>query len=159
MVWGFVALLALLPVFGLAVLSWSSKRPATLGVTAGRLAPCPATPNCVSSQSTDDEHRVEPFSISGADENIDRSQRAKEQFTRLAAVIGEFRGVKIVRQTDDYLHAEFTSRLFRFVDDLEVYLVPAAGVIHCRSASRVGKSDLGANRQRIEAIRKVWSES
>jgi uncharacterized protein (DUF1499 family) len=56
-------------------------------------------------------------------------------------------------QTDDYIHALSKSRIFKFVDDVEFYLPPNESVIHLRSASRVGESDLGVNRRRVEQIR------
>ena len=53
----------------------------------------------------------------------------------------------------DYLYAEYSSALFGFVDDVEFYFPPETHIIHVRSASRLGHSDLGVNRKRIEAIR------
>jgi len=161
MAWCVAGLLGvLLPVAGLAMLSLGGKRPANLGLSDGRLAPCPDSPNCVSSQADAESQRVEPLPLAamrGADEpDIDVSGRAIE---RLAAIVAHMPGGKVVRQTEDYLHAEFTSRLFRFVDDVEFHVDVPAGKIHCRSASRVGYSDMGANRRRIEAIRAALAES
>ena len=65
--------------------------------------------------------------------------------------------VEIVTKTDNYLHAEATSQLLRFVDDLEIRVDEAERLIHIRSASRVGHSDLGVNRQRVESIRKLFN--
>ncbi|MEO1134470.1 MAG: DUF1499 domain-containing protein, partial [Cyanobacteria bacterium J06639_1] len=64
---------------------------------------------------------------------------------------------KVVERGDRYLYAEFTSKLMGFVDDVEFYADEAASVIHVRSASRLGKSDLGVNRKRIEAIRAQYA--
>jgi uncharacterized protein (DUF1499 family) len=66
------------------------------------------------------------------------------------------RGARVITETETYVHATFTSRVFRFVDDLEFYFVLDAPVIHVRSASRVGYSDLGVNRKRVEKIRKAF---
>ena len=65
----------------------------------------------------------------------------------------------VVTATGTYLHAEFRSAVFRFVDDVEFHADEAAGVIQVRSGSRIGFSDLGVNRRRIEAIRARWGEA
>lgn len=75
---------------------------------------------------------------------------------RLKQIVAAMPRAKIVSTSDDYLHAEFTSAIFRFVDDVEFLIDPAAGVIHFRSASRIGYSDLGANRRRMEDLRRRW---
>jgi uncharacterized protein (DUF1499 family) len=123
-------------------------RPANLGVREGRLAPCPSYLNCVSSQSTDKEHSVEPLSYSSP---------TPEAMAALKNIILQKKRTKIVTETSTYLHAEFTSALWRFVDDVEFSFDENAKRIHMRSASRLGKSDLGVNRKRVEAIREVWN--
>lgn len=75
---------------------------------------------------------------------------------RLKSIVAGMPRAKVVSSTDRYLHAEFTSALFRFVDDVEFLIDPDAKQIHFRSASRVGYSDLGANRRRMEAIERLW---
>lgn len=142
-----IPLILLAPVLGLAVLSATAKRPALLGVINGRLAECPSAPNCVSSQAADPGHQIAPLKFEGG---------AVEALQRLKQVLGTIPRLKIVTEQDNYLHAEATSLLFRFVDDVEFLVDPQAGVIHCRSASRVGHSDLGVNRARIEQIRKAF---
>jgi uncharacterized protein (DUF1499 family) len=123
-------------------------RPANLGVREGRLAPCPSYLNCVSSQSTDKEHSVEPLSYSSP---------TPEAMAALKNIILHRKRTKIVTETSTYVHAEFTSALWRFVDDVEFSFDENAKRIHMRSASRLGKSDLGVNRKRVEAIREVWN--
>ena len=118
--------------------------PTNLGVQSGQLAPCPATPNCVSSQSKDAEHAIEPFTYSSA---------SGKAFADLKTVIQSLDRTKVITERPDYLYAEFTSAIMGFVDDVEFYLDAGAKVIHVRSASRLGESDLGVNRQRIETIR------
>jgi uncharacterized protein (DUF1499 family) len=108
------------------------------------LAPCPAKPNCVSSQSADPRHHVESLRYRGAADAAGLAAR------RAVAALPRTR---IVEEESGYLRAEATSRLFRVVDDLELLLAPGEGAIHVRSASRVGYSDLGVNRQRVEALR------
>jgi uncharacterized protein (DUF1499 family) len=131
-------------------LSLRARRPNTLGVQAGRLAPCPNSPNCVSSQASDEAHAIEPLHFRGDPD---------EAWERLQDVLAGQPRTKIISVTEEYLHAECTSRLFRFVDDLECVLDRNAQLIHVRSASRVGHSDLGVNRQRVEALRKAFTAS
>ena len=119
----------------------------TLGTDKGMLSPCPSSPNCVSSQATDASKFVEPIMIP-ADQGDTKAV--------ILNALDSFSRVNVVQARDDYIHAEFTSLIFRFVDDVEFYF-PATEAknrrIDIRSASRVGYSDLGANRKRVEAIR------
>ncbi len=142
-----IVLAVLAPVVLLAVLSATAKRPTNLGVTDGRLAPCPDSPNCVSSQATDPGHRIDPIAFDGP---------ADEALARLKAALATLPRVRVVSEVGDYLHAEATSLLFRFVDDVECYVDRAAKVIHVRSASRAGRSDLGVNRARVEQLRAAF---
>ncbi len=119
-------------------------RPTNLGVKDGRLAPCPETPNCVSSQSSDAAHAIEPLRFSG---------NPTAAMARLKTIIWGMPRTEIVSETDTYLHVEFTSLVFRFVDDVEFLLDEPDSCIQVRSASRMGRSDLGVNRKRIESIR------
>jgi uncharacterized protein (DUF1499 family) len=147
MIYVLLALLVLSPVIVLALLSASAKKPTNLGVVDGRLAACPETPNCVSSQATDSLHQIEPFTFNGT---------AEDAMQRLKAAIGAIPRMSIVTEKDDYLHAEATSFMFRFVDDVEFFVDRSAQLIHCRSASRVGRSDIGVNRARLEQIRAAF---
>lgn len=123
---------------------FAGKRPTNLGVRDGKLAPCPTTPNCVSSQSSDSQHQIEPFAY--------LSSPAKAM-AKLKGVIQSLPRTKIIAETDNYLYAEFTSAMMGFVDDVEFYVDEAAKVIHVRSASRLGQSDLGVNRKRVKSLR------
>jgi uncharacterized protein (DUF1499 family) len=111
-----------------------------------KISVCPATPNCVSSLSGDREHYVRPMQLEAT---------AEIAWEKLKLVLGEERGIKIVAEDKPawYLRAEATSRVFRFVDDVEFQIRPEQKVIHVRSASRVGYWDLGVNRRRAERIR------
>ena len=111
------------------------------------MAPCPGTPNCVSSDALDQPHRVRPLEIA------DDSPHAVWQ--ELLKVVRARPRTTIVTCTDFYLHATESSRIFGFIDDLEFQLRPGEKAIAVRSASRVGFSDLGVNRRRVEAIRKA----
>jgi uncharacterized protein (DUF1499 family) len=128
----------------LALLPWVGAQAAALGPLDGALRPCPASPNCVCSCSSDDAHRIEPLRHAGD---------AGPAWQALQRALATMERVEIVRDEGGYMHAQFTSKVFRFVDDVEFLADPEAGVIHVRSASRVGYSDLGANRRRVEAIR------
>ena len=130
--------------FGILVAGCTGTRPMNLGVHDGKLASCPASPNCVSSQSTDRDHAVEPIPF-------DRTPA--EAMADLNKVLSAMPRVKIVTTTEFYLHAEFTSALLRFVDDVEFWCDDRGRVIHLRSASRLGSSDLGVNRKRVERLR------
>jgi len=138
-----------MPVMG-AIFQFSGSRPTNLGVKDGGLAPCPATPNCVNSQTRDEAHTIAPLQYDGPPEAV---------LSRLKIVIQSQPRVKVVVEGDRYLYAEFTSALMGFVDDVEFYVNPGERVIDARSASRLGESDLGVNRQRIETIRAALSKT
>jgi uncharacterized protein (DUF1499 family) len=121
--------------------NFAGKRPNNLGIKDGKLLPCPNSPNCVNSQSMSIQSQIDPLPPVGIPE--------------LKKVIEGMERTTIIQATDTYLYAEFKSKLMGYVDDVEFYLDPQAHVIHVRSASRLGKSDLGVNRQRIETIREL----
>ena len=139
-------------IFGTCIIlvGCAKSRSIAQGVNDGRLAPCPDSPNCVSSQSTDKKHQVEPISYQGT---------PAEAFAVLKSAIQSMKRAKIVEEKDDYLHAEFRSAVFGFVDDVEFLLDEESNVIHVRSASRTGYSDFGVNRKRVETIRSKLSEN
>lgn len=129
---------------------FSGRRPADLGVRDGRLALCPTSPNCVSSQAPADdaEHHVAPLAFPAAAQGD--AARAWEALER---TVRGMERTTIVTLRADYLHAECASAVLGFIDDLECLLDRGARVIQVRSASRLGYSDLGVNRQRVEALR------
>ncbi|MGE0756223.1 MAG: DUF1499 domain-containing protein [Pirellulaceae bacterium] len=114
----------------------------------GRLAPCPDRPNCVASQAQDPRHAIAPLRFSGS---------ADDAMARLHEVLSQQARCRIVRSEGRYLRAEFRSLVFRFVDDVEFLVDEAEHVIHFRSASRLGFSDLGVNRARMEHIRRAFA--
>jgi uncharacterized protein (DUF1499 family) len=137
----------------LAVLLWllsgcatTEKKP--LGIRDdGRLAPCPSTPNCVSSDAPrGDAHYIEPLRTGDDPDAV---------WQALIAYLERRSAFTIVERRDDYLRAEARTRVLRFVDDVEFHLRPAEREIAMRSASRIGYSDLGANRRRLEALREA----
>lgn len=134
-------------ILGFSVLMGCSGSIPDLGVNNGALLPCPQTPNCVSSQAAGEDHYIEPFHYNGTQQ---------EARNRLLRIIKSEKLTKIQETRENYIRAEFTSALFRFVDDVEFYFPEKQNkesVIHIRSASRVGYSDLGVNRERVELIR------
>jgi len=114
------------------------------------LAPCPRSPNCVSSLAPDEGHRVEPLVLRVPAESAWASARR--------AVLALPR-TRIAVERPGYLRAECTSRWLRFVDDLELALAPDGARIDVRSASRIGYSDLGVNRERVETLRAALREA
>lgn len=114
---------------------------------ASRLAPCPRTPNCVSTQAPPGRHHMDPIPYTGS------LSAARE---KLLAVLRAYPRTRIVREEPDYLKAECRSRLFRFVDDVELLLDDQAKQIHFRSASRIGYGDRGVNRKRMKVIRAAF---
>lgn len=131
----------------LAVMSIFSHKPTNLGVTDGRLAACPNSPNCVSTQADDAGHRMEPIPFTGT---------ADAALQRIKILVAKMPRTKIVTVADNYLHVEFRSAFFRFVDDVEFLIDRQEQLIHFRSASRVGYSDFGVNRERLEQIRNAF---
>lgn len=114
------------------------------------LTPCPASPNCVSSLASDKKHLVMPFMLVNS---------AAEAWPDITAVVLELPRCKIVEQRSGYLHAEVRSRIFRFVDHLELAATSDGKRVDVRSASVTGYSDLGVNRQRIETLRNLLQEA
>ncbi len=108
------------------------------------MAPCPTTPNCVVSKGSDAEHQIELLIYEG-----DRNT-AYADLLKVLAVVPR---TVVTEKTDTYIRAESTSRVFHFVDDLEFYFPANEKLIQIRSAARVGESDLGVNRRRLEQIR------
>jgi uncharacterized protein (DUF1499 family) len=128
----------------LLVCACAGTRPSDLGPHGATLAACPPQPNCVSSDATDAEQRIEPFAL---------RMPAADAWLAAQRAVAEMPRTQILSDGSDYLHAECTSLVFRFVDDLELQLRAAERVIAVRSASRLGKDDLGVNRRRVEALR------
>ena len=121
----------------------SGPRPANLGVKDNRLSACPSSPNCVSSQSEDEKHKIESILFNST---------PAEAMDRLKQLIQGMARTTIVRETPEYLHVEFRT-LLGFVDDGEFFVDGSQKVIHLRSASRVGYWDVGMNRRRMASIR------
>jgi uncharacterized protein (DUF1499 family) len=133
----------------MALFSFAGLRPANLGINGGRLAPCPASPNCVSSDAEDDVHATHPFEFVVVPAQAWRVVRS---------LLADFPRTKLITATSDYVHAECSSAVFGFVDDLELHLRPSHGIIAVRSAARHGYRDFGVNRRRVERLRSLLTK-
>lgn len=131
-----------------SIFHFSGSRPTNLGVANGQLAPCPNTPNCVNSQTGTGNHAIAPLPA-----NPDPATT----LAQVRAVVEAQPRTAVIEATDNYLYAEFTSQLMGFVDDVEFYQAPDSDVLQVRSASRLGESDLGVNRDRVETLRQALS--
>lgn len=151
--WGVLALALLLIAAGQMGLL-QGKRPGNLGVKDGRLKPPSRTPNSVSSQAR--LYADHPQVAYAAIEPLPARGDAKASMLALRGLIEAQRGAKVIEQRDDYVYAEFSTALLRFTDDVEFWFDPAAGVIHVRSSSRLGRKDLAVNRERVERLRAAW---
>jgi uncharacterized protein (DUF1499 family) len=146
----FAELICLMPVYAAepppeGFTMFAGTRPNNLGVNAGKLAACPDKPNCVSSQvDAADAHFIAPIAYTAP---------LVEAMEKIKTIIISMPRVKIISSTENYVYAEFASKLMGFVDDTEFYIDTAAKLIHVRSASRLGYRDFNVNRERIEAIR------
>lgn len=121
---------------------FSGKRPNDLGARAGKLKAPPSKPNCVSSQADSGYAKIAAF---------DAGNDPAATWEKLKGLVAA--EADIIKSSDDYLYAEYTSKLMGYVDDVEFLLLPDQGVIHFRSASRLGYSDMNANRKRMESLR------
>ena len=127
------------------------KEPSQLGVRDGRLKPPSPTPNSVSSQAG---LYLEPGQRSYASiDPLPLRGSGPETIAKLKAIVETMAGAEVVRSEPDYLYAQYTTRLMKYVDDVEFWFDPAKKVIQVRSASRLGNRDFGVNRARVEAIR------
>ena len=138
-----VVAVAVLVAIVLAGLSAYSRKAPEVRSSDARLAPCPGTPNCVSSEAGEGEAAIEPIALNGP---------ARPGWERLTALVREMGG-RVIQEDPGYLWASFQTPLFRFIDDLELRLDERNGVVQVRSASRVGYSDRGVNRRRVEELR------
>ena len=137
-------LMALLLILCIPLVSCAGKQPMSLEIPDSVMTPCPASPNCVSSDASDEDHKVAPYQL---------IMPADKAWAITRELVLELPRARIVKETANRLHVECRSAIFGFVDDLELHLRPADGIISVRSASRTGYSDFGVNRRRVEALR------
>lgn len=133
----------------LVIFTGMNMRDKVIGLIDGMLSQCPDKANCVCSEHmSDSRHYVEPIGFT--------KNSPAYTLLLLKEVIQEMGGT-VQEMSEDYLAATFTSAIFRFVDDLEIRLDESDKVIHIRSASRVGYSDLGVNKKRVESLRALFN--
>ena len=109
-----------------------------------KIKPCPKTPNCVSSVDTDPRHFVHPLQFEGS---------VNSAHSKMMHILNKLKRVRIVKLDKDFIEAEFKSSGFGFVDDVQFHFDDRMKIIHLRSASRLGYSDLGVNRKRLERVK------
>jgi uncharacterized protein (DUF1499 family) len=114
-----------------------------------KFSPCPESPNCVSTQSTDKAHFIEPLHYAGS---------LTDARQKLIDILENTKRVRLVKVETDYIHAEFRSLIFQFIDDLELYFPPDQAIVHVKSASRKGYYDFGANHRRVEWLRATFEK-
>ncbi|MGC9311860.1 MAG: DUF1499 domain-containing protein [Sediminispirochaetaceae bacterium] len=127
----------------------SSAPQNSIGMQNSSFRPCPDSPNCVSSMASDSEHAVQPLAYSGM--TMDEARAS------IVSILETAKRCRIITMEERYIHAEFRSLVFRFVDDVEFYFPGDASIVHVKSASRLGYSDFGVNRKRVEQIRSAFS--
>jgi len=118
----------------------------TAEIMSTRLNDCPASPNCVSSDATDSSHQIAPFVL---------KQPGTDAWKIITEVVQTMSRTNITVNTGTYLHVECRSAIFRFVDDLQLEWRADQGIVAVRSASRIGYTDFGVNRRRVERLRSV----
>lgn len=129
----------------MSLFACTGKRPTDLGISDSGLKACPSTPNCVSSDAdNNDSHYIEAISFEAGDTEI---------WQRIKTVVTSLPRTRIITETENYIHVECSSAFFGFVDDLELHLRAEKNIIAVRSASRLGHSDFGVNRSRVETLR------
>jgi uncharacterized protein (DUF1499 family) len=139
----YLVMVGIVVILGLVLWARSVPRPADLGPGPdGKLAPCPDTPNCVSSMASDEEHAMEPWPYTGTTE---------EAHARLMLILRLLPDVKVVAEDKTYIGAEFRVGQI-FMDDVEFLIDPQNRLVHFRSASRIGRGDFGVNRKRMQRI-------
>ena len=145
----YALILIALPCALMALLSTVSCSVPKLGLKNGRLLPCPPSPNCVSSLAppSDSTHHVEPLVM---------HKSLESTLGGIKAVLASMPRTLILSESSDYLRAQCTTLIFRFKDDVEFHILPSKQLVHIRSGSRIGHSDFGTNRQRVETIRSAW---
>ncbi|NJM07115.1 DUF1499 domain-containing protein [Candidatus Gracilibacteria bacterium] len=147
---GALVSLGLAGIVALVIAARTVAAPDTLGVRDGKLAPCPPTPNCVSTQADDPQQQMEPIAFSGP--------LATARDTVLTMLSAQPRA-EIVAANPDYIHAVFRSPTMQFPDDVEFYFDEEASLVHFRAAARLGRDDLGVNRTRMAQLSATLAET
>lgn len=125
------------------ILAKMAKQPTNLGVQNGQLTPCPGSPNCVTTQSNHPSSKMEAIAYEGT---------LADNMTKLKNVIEQFSKTNIISEKENYLHVTFGTPIFNYIDDVEFYFDDANKLLHFRSASRIGYSDMGVNKKRMQKV-------
>src|SRR6266480_2675293 len=125
--------------------------PTDLGVRDGKLRPPSMTENSVTSQAA--LYPNHPQRIYADIAPLPLKGNGPATLAQIKAIVESMDGAMVVKSEPGYLYAQFTTKLMKYVDDVEFWFDPAANAIQVRSASRVGRGDMGVNRKRIEAVR------
>lgn len=136
-------LIALIYFFGLGYYSKNIKN--NFGIVNDQLRPCPNSPNCVSSQETRNTHYVAPI----------KTKNVRDTIQTFVNYFSQSSSYRLQQVSNNYLHVVYTSKIFQFKDDLEFYGDPKNNILHIRSASRVGYSDMDANKKRVKKIKSL----
>jgi len=120
------------------------------GVSEGKLLECPKAPKCVSTQSEDERHRMEPIRFSGS---------VKDARSSIISIIKGMKNSEIITVHENYVYAQFKSSVFRFIDDVEFYFDGEEKLIHFRSSARFGYYDWKVNRKRMEYVVEEFNKS
>ncbi|MFK7823731.1 MAG: DUF1499 domain-containing protein [Oligoflexales bacterium] len=132
--------------YSLGIKSQKAENPAP-GLKDGKLAACGEKPNCVSSMATEEQFTIRALELPKGSQTV---------FFDLVESLSVEEGVSVIQKTEVYAHLTYQSKIFGFTDDLELHLHPDTGRVDVRSSSRVGYSDMEANRKRVENIRKKF---
>ena len=124
-----------------------AKSKKSIGIVDGKFYPCPNTPNCVSTQAIDSKHKINP---------IQYSESLSEAIDKIITIINSLKRSRVITNKENYIHAEFRTATFKFVDDVEFLFDDREKIIHFRSRARSGYSDMGVNRKRMEKIRNMF---
>ncbi len=131
--------------------SCSSSKSTVPRINNGKFLPCPSSPNCVSSQAEDAKHKVDPIAFPIRKKTVIQGIIVK--------ALNEIGRVEILTNTPEHIHAIFKTKIFKFKDDLDLYIDQTENLIHVRSASRTGYSDFNVNRKRVEQLRYIIAKT
>lgn len=139
----FLIIIVLIALLMVQMIVKNRKAPTDIGLKDGQLAPMPKSPNAVSSQTDDPDKKVEPITYEG-DLNKAKSM--------IKEALKSYGNINIVNEEDNYIYAVSTTEKMKYNDDIEFYIIEDKHIIHFRSASRVGYSDRGLNRERYNKL-------